>query len=153
MTDVSTPSRRDICRRVARVRHKEPKPKWRVGRDLLLIRARVVVEHVEERLNVELREDAGCVQQRMGHLRVIRRCLNGIPRNVVLRPTWRRWRIDQVGNEHVLVRTLTFPCLEAGACWNSSLAEVCALGRGSTSDVALHERPIVSDCHATSGIG
>ena len=86
MTDVSTPSRRDICRRVARVRHKEPKPKWRVGRDLLLIRARVVVEHVEECLDVKLREDPRRVQQRMRHLRVVRGSLDRVSRYVVLRP-------------------------------------------------------------------
>ena len=61
--------------------------RWYSGsRDILLVRARVVVEHVEERLDVQLREDARCAKQRVWHLRVVRRCLYGIPGYVVLRP-------------------------------------------------------------------
>ena len=58
----------------------------RRGLDSLLVCARVVVEHVEECLDVKLREDPRRVQQRMRHLRVVRGCLDRVSRYVVLRP-------------------------------------------------------------------
>ncbi len=82
----------------------------RRGLDSLLIRARVVVEHVEERLDVQLREDARGAEQRVRHLRVVRWCLDGVPRHVVLRPITKKWVSEEywvIGRPcHVLLGVL-----------------------------------------------
>lgn len=61
---------------------------WHGSDNLLLVGAGVVVEHVEERLDVELREDARRVQQVMGHLRVVRWRLDRVPRHIILGPMY-----------------------------------------------------------------
>ncbi len=55
--------------------------------NLLLIRARVVVEHVAQRLDIQLREDSRRVKQRVWHLGVVRWRLDGVPGYVVLGPS------------------------------------------------------------------
>jgi hypothetical protein len=61
--------------------------RWREGVEvyLLLVRAWQEVEHIEERLDVELRKEPRGTQDRVRRLRVVRRCLVRIARHVVLR--------------------------------------------------------------------
>ena len=126
--------------------------RWRAC-DILLVRPRVVVEHVEERLDVDLREDAGCVQQRVWHLRVVGWRLNGIPRYIVLRPTWRGPLANGYMMWRLIVNALTSLCPAAVACWSSCPGEACALGRGLTSGGALGGDAIISIFHATANKG
>jgi hypothetical protein len=50
----------------------------------LLIRPRVVIEDVKQRLNVQLREHSRWAEDRQRRLRIIRRCGVGVPWYVVL---------------------------------------------------------------------
>lgn len=61
----------------------------------LLVCARMEVEHIEQRLNVELRKDPRRVQNRVRMLRIIRRCLERIPGHVVLRPANKNVSVEQ----------------------------------------------------------
>ena len=44
------------------------------------------VENIEQSLNIELREYTGGAEDRVGRLRVVRRCLEWIARDIILRP-------------------------------------------------------------------
>lgn len=56
-----------------------------LGRKVLLVRARVEVEYVKQRLDIKLREDTGCAENRIRLLGVIRRRLEWVSGHVVLR--------------------------------------------------------------------
>jgi len=56
-----------------------------LSRKILLICAWEVVEHIEQRLDIQLRKDPRRIEHRIRCLWVVRRCLDRITRHVVLR--------------------------------------------------------------------
>jgi hypothetical protein len=63
--------------------------KWSEGirkQYALLICVRLIVEHVEERLDIKLLKNAWCRKQWQWCLRVVARCLVRIPGHVIPRP-------------------------------------------------------------------
>jgi hypothetical protein len=113
-----------------------------------LVRARQEVEHIEERLDVELRKESWGTQNRVRRLRVVRWCLIRIARHVVLGSVVksRCQSVDQSINHHSSrytyrkSYTLTSQYPAAAACSSTPRQVTCVLGLSSPCGAPLFRR-------------